>query len=196
MIGELRLGGVVVRVDPAVPPDEDLLPADWGQQHVYGHPLWGRTFADATRRVSVWTAQAGLLLLDRFDAQRFGDLLRFLRVGDRRDFAVRVAESADPLRDGYFAGLAISRSDEEQDHGLAEVLGAFVAAEATRLADTESVLRRRYASTAPRPLEEDPLYYYVDVPVFDSGDVSYGFGLMVEDGAVHRLWSRPVHYHK
>jgi hypothetical protein len=195
---ELVLGDLVVRLEPPVDPVHDLLPTDWAQEAVYGQPLWGRTFVDATSRISIWTKRAGLMLVDGHDVPALPHLLRFLGAGDQRDYGVRMSESTDPLREGYFTALSFGGSrDGPQAHALAEVVAGFVAAEVKRLdLRVEGVLRHHYRSVDPQLLIDDDVYRYTDLPDFDSGHMGFGFGLMADSGRISRLWSRPVHHHK
>lgn len=208
---EHRLGDLLVSVEPPVPAEDDALASDerhdWAITTVYGQPRPPGTFAEETRRHSIWQERSGAMLLGVADARALPHLLRFLGVADSRDYALRLTTSDNPLGDGYLTCLRFTLTGPEiQTATLAEIAAAFVDAEVAAWAsDIEGALERHYESRPAPP--QDPVtrevMRYVDFPGFDSGTMYLGFGLLLEDWPrfggllrTFRLWSRSVHAHK
>lgn len=105
----------------------------------------------------------------------------------------RVAErvSADPVNDGYVAGIELSWSLYGGEP-LATMVDAFIAREAART--MEPYLRSVYGDRRP---DAGELLYAIDYPVFDNGTCGVAFGVAMERGRRRVwLWSRASFAHK
>ena len=117
--------------------------------------------------------------------------LELLRLDDK--LVCREHLAAAPLHDGFIAALELVRDDAGGD--VRPQVDAFLERERQRDAGIEQHLRDVYA-TWPGSVRNDPIFDFMDYPVFDNGSAGVGFGVMVENRGPRWLWSRVYFAHK
>jgi hypothetical protein len=172
-----------------------LRTGDWRQDAAYPEPLWAATAPALARRVSIENGSGlyALLLVDHEADPRIEHLLAAARIGASPAYRVAVAESSNPVEDGFARRIVIwqPRHSPRQPIDVLTLVREFIAAERERIGDVEPWLRTQYEGRETG----GTLFVWIDYPGFDNGTMVFGAAVMIHGAELH-VWSRPVHAHK